>query len=124
MAVAKEYLFDDDDVTIGTFGKAIGHAARSNIIHALLEDEVLSYNDIRSITPLSKSTVNFHLRILENCQLLQRATMANNLAGYSLDRAKYVSFLHAMSRRIKPRPRYRQLARREVGEVGEVDDGV
>jgi DNA-binding transcriptional ArsR family regulator len=114
MAVAKEYLFEEDDMVIGMLGKAIGHAARSNIIHALIENDVLSYTDIQDITPLADSTVSYHLRTLEKCQLLKRTTMANNMAGFSLDRSRYISFLHAMGRRIKLRPRSRTLEQREA----------
>lgn len=119
MAVAKEYLFEELSQTIGKLGKALGHSARVDIIAYLLDNELASYSEILSIIPLCRTTVNKHLRILEQVNLLQRGTMECGLAGFSLNQDVFNGYLNATRIKFKTTSRLRQLegqlVLREVG---------
>lgn len=109
MAVTKDFLFETNEQQIARLGKALMHPGRVRIIHALLRNPVLSYSEITELIPLSNSVVDDHLRMLERQDLLQRVTMANNLAGYSLHRSNYRSYLKAMGKYLHPETRIRAL---------------
>ena len=109
MAVTKDFLFEHNEQQIAQLGKALMHPGRVRIIHALLKSPVLSYTSITDMVPLCRSVVDNHLRMLERCELLKRVNMANNLAGYSLNRENYRAYLSAMGSYLHPETRVRSL---------------
>jgi len=116
MAVTKDFLFEPNERSIARLGKALMHPGRVRIVHALLQNEVLSYSEIVNMIPLSDSVVDDHLRMLERHELLTRENMANNLAGYALHRGNYRNYLKAMGSYLHPETRVRALEGvREVG---------
>ena len=119
MAVAKEYLFTSDSRLTADFGKAIGHAARVEIISALLENPVLSFEEILLLIPLGRSTINDHLRSLRQYRLLDNDTLPSGNAGYSLNKAEYNKYRHAIKRCFSVEGKLRKLSDGlEEGEVG------
>lgn len=118
MAVAKEYLFSQEDREIAVLGKALAHAARVQVINLLLKRPA-SYEEIHEMIPLSETAGNDHLRILERSQLLRRTGLPSGAAGYALNHERYRYLLRVMAGRIKPDARYRRLPEegRELGGV-------
>jgi DNA-binding transcriptional ArsR family regulator len=117
MAVAKEYLYTDEDQLIGEFGKAIGHAARVKIIARLLDGQVYSYGAILGFSKLERCAVNNHLRILERHGLILRDTLPNNLAGFRLDMSAYLRYLNQIRLRFKTTSRLRSVNFENLGEI-------
>lgn len=109
MAIAKEYLFIPDSRLTADFGKAIGHSARVEIIAALLNTQVLSYEEIVSMIPLSRSTVNNHLKTLKQYRLLVNEALPSGDAGYRLDKEEYNKYRHAVKRSLSPQGKLRKL---------------
>jgi len=110
MAVAKEYLFESDSRSVANFGKAIGHAARVEIISALLQTPVLSYEEIILMIPLDRSTINDHLKSLKQYGLLKYGALPCGDGGYHLDREKYNAYRHAIKRCFTAEGKLRQLS--------------
>lgn len=117
MAVAKEYLFETNERSIGKFGKAIGHAARVRLISALLNGSVMSYSALHELIPLGKSAFNKHLRILEANDLIYRDSLSSGLAGYRLNMRSYVEYLGTIRAEFQTTSRLRNMAL-EVREGG------
>lgn len=117
MAVAKEYLFELDSQLTADFGKAIGHAARVDIISALLDRRVLSFEEILQLIPLSRSTVNDHLRALRQYRLLKYDALPSGDAGYRLNKEEYNKYRYAIKRCFSVEGKLRKLSdtRDEVG---------
>lgn len=117
MAVAKEFLFTSDSRLTADFGKAIGHAARVEIISALLNTQVLSYEEIIAMIPLKRSTVNDHLRALKRYRLIEPDTQVSGDAGYRLNKSEYNNYRHAIKRCFAVKGKFRRLADSQ-GEAG------
>jgi len=118
MAVAKEYLFTPDSQLTADFGKAINHSARVEIIAALLDTPVLSYKEIVSMIPLSRSTVNNHLKALKQYRLLQNEALPSGDAGFRLNKEEYNGYRHAIKRSLSWQGRLRSLSEVQEEEVG------
>jgi len=71
MGATKKELFTEQQNTIATLAKAIGHPARVSIIDYLLKVESCICSDIVNELPLSQPTVSQHLRELKNAGIIQ-----------------------------------------------------
>ena len=69
--MAKVELFDTDLQTTSALFKALGHPARLAILKYLSETKVCISGDISNELPLSRTTVNQHLKELKNAGLIQ-----------------------------------------------------
>ncbi len=71
MAFAKTQLFESKLNTTAVLFKALSHPARLAILKYLAETKVCITGDISDELPLSRSTVNQHLKELKNAGLIQ-----------------------------------------------------
>ncbi|MEI7663991.1 MAG: metalloregulator ArsR/SmtB family transcription factor [Bacteroidota bacterium] len=71
MAYAKTNLFDSDLKSAAVLFKALAHPARLAILRYLAEARVCITGDISDELPLSRTTVNQHLKELKNAGLIQ-----------------------------------------------------
>ena len=71
MASAKTDLFDSKLNSASILFKALAHPARLAILQYLAETKVCITGDISDELPLSRTTVNQHLRELKNAGLIQ-----------------------------------------------------
>ena len=71
MAYAKTGLFDPKLNAASLLFKALGHPARLAILKYLAETRVCITGDISDELPLSRTTVNQHLKELKNAGLIQ-----------------------------------------------------
>ena len=69
--MAKVELFHNDLQTSANIFKALGHPARLAILKYLAETEVCMSGDISKELPLSRTTVNQHLKELKNIGIIQ-----------------------------------------------------
>jgi len=71
MAYAKTDLFDPKLNSTAVLFKALAHPARLAILQYLAETKVCITGDISDELPLSRTTVNQHLKELKNTGLIQ-----------------------------------------------------
>ncbi len=71
MASSKTELFDSRLNSTAVLFKALAHPARLAILHYLAETKVCITGDISDELPLSRTTVNQHLKELKNAGLIQ-----------------------------------------------------
>ena len=71
MAYAKTDLFDSKLNSTAVLFKALAHPARLAILKYLAETKVCITGDISDELPLSRTTVNQHLKELKNVGLIQ-----------------------------------------------------
>jgi len=71
MAYAKTDLFDPKLNSAAVLFKALAHPARLAILQYLAETKVCITGDISDELPLSRTTVNQHLKELKNAGLIQ-----------------------------------------------------
>jgi ArsR family transcriptional regulator len=71
MATAKTALFDSNLNSAAVLFKALAHPARLAILQYLAEAKVCITGDISDELPLSRTTVNQHLKELKNAGLIQ-----------------------------------------------------
>jgi ArsR family transcriptional regulator, arsenate/arsenite/antimonite-responsive transcriptional repressor len=71
MATAKTDLFDSKLNSSAVLFKALAHPARLAILQYLAETKVCITGDISDELPLSRTTVNQHLKELKNAGLIQ-----------------------------------------------------
>jgi ArsR family transcriptional regulator len=71
MAYAKTELFDNKLNSTAVLFKALAHPARLAILQYLAETKVCIAGDISDELPLSRTTVNQHLKELKNAGLIQ-----------------------------------------------------
>ena len=71
MAYAKTDLFDPKLSSTAVLFKALAHPARLAILQYLAETKVCMTGDISDELPLSRTTVNQHLKELKNAELIQ-----------------------------------------------------
>lgn len=71
MTTAKLELFDSKLQKTAAFCKALGHPARLAILKYLAETKVCMSGDITKEVPLSRTTVNQHLKELKNLDLIK-----------------------------------------------------
>ena len=71
MTTAKLELFDNKLQKTAAFCKALGHPARLAILKYLAETNVCMSGDITKEVPLSRTTVNQHLKELKDLDLIK-----------------------------------------------------
>ena len=69
--MAKKELFDNDLQVTSTFFKALAHPARLAILKYLAECKACISGDISEHLPLSRTTVNQHLKELKDLNLIK-----------------------------------------------------
>ena len=74
MVVSKTELFDEAFQTRAGLFKALGHPARLQILHFLAQTKTCISGDISEELPLSRTTVNQHLKELKDAGLIQGTT--------------------------------------------------
>lgn len=84
MGATKTEHFTEQQNTIATLAKAIGHPARVAIIDYLLKVESCICGDIVNELPLSQPTVSQHLRELKNAGIIQ-GEIDGNAICYCID---------------------------------------
>lgn len=93
MAISKAFLFSSKGQTLSTFGKAVGHPARAEMLSRLVDRGVLTYSELIHGLPLKKGSINDHLTKLKGANLIKPVLLANNLAGYKINRKSYDRYL-------------------------------
>lgn len=71
MAVNKKYQFEQRQIQLADFAKALAHPARIAIIEVLLKHKSCICGEIVDELPLSQSTVSQHLKELKRVGLIQ-----------------------------------------------------
>jgi len=84
MAYAKTDLFSSKLKSTAVLFKALAHPARLAILKYLAEIKVCMTGDISDELPLSRTTVNQHLKELKNAGLIQ-GTVDGVKVNYCLD---------------------------------------
>ena len=87
MAYAKTDLFDSKLNSTAVLFKALAHPARLAILKYLAETRVCITGDISDELPLSRTTVNQHLKELKNAGLIQ-GTVDGVKVNYCLNPVK------------------------------------
>lgn len=65
MAVAKKQGFDEKDIELAQWAKALGHPARIAILKVLAEKKSCICGEIVDVLPLAQATVSQHLKALK-----------------------------------------------------------
>jgi DNA-binding transcriptional ArsR family regulator len=89
MAVSKAFLFSFKGQVLSTFGKAVGHPARVEMLARLVEHGVLSYSELVDGFSLKRGSISDHLNKLKSAGLVESVLLANNLAGFQLNQKTY-----------------------------------
>ncbi|OYU96527.1 MAG: transcriptional regulator [Bacteroidetes bacterium B1(2017)] len=71
MAVNKKSLFEEEDILLSEFAKALGHPARIAILKELAKRDECICGEIVEVLPLAQSTVSQHLQELKKAGLVQ-----------------------------------------------------
>src|SRR5512138_2694597 len=74
MAFSKTELFNEELRRIAVFNKALSHPARLAILKYLADTRTCITGDIADELPLSRTTVNQHLRELKDAGLIKGTT--------------------------------------------------
>ncbi len=97
MVQAKSELFEESLINIASLFKALSHPARLHILKFLAESESCITGDISEELPLSRTTVNQHIKELKDVGLIKgeiegvktkyclNVDRINELKGSSLD---------------------------------------
>lgn len=65
-----ETTFEENEIALAKFAKALGHPARIAIIKILADKKVCTCGEIVAKMPISQSTVSQHLQELKNAGLV------------------------------------------------------
>jgi len=87
MVVSKTELFDDVLQERANLFKTLAHPARLQILQFLAQTKTCISGDISEELPLSRTTVNQHLKELKNAGLI-RGTVEGVKTNYCLDYTK------------------------------------
>ena len=68
---SKKELFDDNDIVLADYAKAMSHPARIKILEYLINLDICSCGEIVDRLPLSQATVSQHLKELKRVGLIQ-----------------------------------------------------
>ncbi|MDH6357727.1 MULTISPECIES: helix-turn-helix transcriptional regulator [Bacteroidales] len=71
MAFSKAEQFDEKDVAIARYAKALSHPARVAILRLLSKQDYCYCGDIVEDLPIAQSTVSQHLKELKNAGLIE-----------------------------------------------------
>jgi len=100
MAYAKTELFDKKLNSTAVLFKAMAHPARLAILQYLAETKICITGDISGELPLSRTTVNQHLKELKNAGLIQ-GTVDGVKVNYCLNRKKVKELVKVATRLFK-----------------------
>lgn len=89
MVIAKTYLFDESLQKQANLFKVLAHPARLQILHFLAETKTCISGDISDELPLSRTTVNQHLKELKDAGLI-KGHVEGVKKNYCLDYDKIV----------------------------------
>lgn len=95
MAFSKNELFSEELQRCSELFKALGHPARLAILDYLAKTKTCITGDIAEVLPLSRTTVNQHLKELKDVGLIKGTTEGSKTC-YCLDNDK-IKELKAMS---------------------------
>jgi len=84
MTIRKETGFDGTLIQQARLFKALAHPARLSILHYLSEINTCITGDISDELPLSRSTVNQHLKVLKDAGLI-KGTVEGVKTNYCLN---------------------------------------
>jgi DNA-binding transcriptional ArsR family regulator len=70
MAAKKSEEFDEEDIKLAEFAKALAHPARIAIMKKLAEQNVCICGEIVDVIPLAQATVSQHLKELKKAGLI------------------------------------------------------
>jgi ArsR family transcriptional regulator len=73
MAITKAHLFDEKQIKVAKFAKAIAHPARIAILQILAKTNACYCGDITEELPLAQSTVSQHLKALKSAGIIKGA---------------------------------------------------
>ena len=77
MGASKTEHFTENQNTMATIAKALGHPARIAIIEYLLKVDTCICGDIVNVLPLAQPTVSQHLKELKNAGLIKGSIEGN-----------------------------------------------
>ncbi|MCB9032380.1 MAG: winged helix-turn-helix transcriptional regulator [Chitinophagales bacterium] len=84
MGVTKTDCFSDEQNTVATIAKALGHPARIAIIEYLLTTNKCICGDIVNELPLAQPTISQHLKELKNANII-KGTIEGNAICYCIN---------------------------------------
>ncbi len=96
MARSKGFIFPKHTQSAAAFGTSFGHPARVEMLERLSKADALSYDDLIFGIKLRRSTLSDHLAQLTKANLIMPVLLANNLAGYQLNRRQMVTYLNVV----------------------------
>lgn len=96
MVIAKTELFDEALQIRASLFKALAHPARLQILQFLAETKTCISGDISEELPLSRTTVNQHLKELKDAGLI-RGHVEGVKTNYCLDYEKVVEMKEILS---------------------------
>ncbi|MFN9581321.1 MAG: ArsR/SmtB family transcription factor [Bacteroidota bacterium] len=102
MGATKTDHFTDNQTSIATLLKALGHPARVAIMEYLMKVDTCICGDIVNILPLAQPTVSQHLKELKNAGLI-KGNIEGNAICYCIDEnaiVKLQKYLAKMSAKL------------------------
>gem|GEM_PF-2303101 len=86
MARSKSYQFTAAQQQKAAYAKALGHAARIQIIEMLRGRPVIYFEEFVEVLPLAKGTIGEHFRKLERVNFVIPVSGGEGRTGYRLNR--------------------------------------
>lgn len=99
MAYSKAEHFEEKDIALARFAKALGHPARVAIIRLLSKQESCYCGDLVNELPIAQATVSQHLKELKDAGLIEgeitppKVRYCINKENYELARILFASLL-------------------------------
>lgn len=99
MAYSKAEHFEEKDIALARFAKALGHPARVAIIRLLSKQEACYCGDLVNELPIAQATVSQHLKELKDAGLIEweitppKVRYCINKENYELARNLFASLL-------------------------------
>ena len=84
MGISKTSFFTDDQNSIATLAKALGHPARIAVLDYLLSVDTCICGDIVQHLPLAQPTISQHLKELKSAGII-KGTVSGNTICYCID---------------------------------------
>ena len=93
MGITKTANFTEEQNTLATLAKAIGHPARIAIIQHLIKVNSCICGELVNELPLAQPTISQHLKELKNAGLI-KGTVEGNAICYCLDEKGFNQIKH------------------------------
>lgn len=99
MAYSKAEHFEEKDIALARFAKALGHPARVAIIRLLSKQKACYCGDLVNELPIAQATVSQHLKELKDAGLIEgeitppKVRYCINKENYELARNLFASLL-------------------------------